>query len=147
MNFSGYPASPCTAPLFGEVEDYCLVMNGGGGFGNTGKEMELKTQSVELIASSNMEKIGLSKMDGAEDFDIGVFPIPSSSVVYFESSGESVFEMEVYNQQGKQIFKTEPNRLKRLYEIKVSTWSPGIYNSLCRNSKGETRIRRFIVKP
>lgn len=150
MNFSGYPASPCTAPLFGEVEDYCLVMNGGGGFGTTGKEQQLKIKTVELKAQTDEENNGqlhTGGIDGSEVFEIGVFPIPSSSVVYFESSGEYFFEMEVYNQQGKQVFKTEPNKSKRLYEIKVETWAPGIYNSLCRNSKGETRIKRFIVKP
>ena len=147
LSYSGYPTDPCTPPLFGEVEDYCIAMNGGSGFGTHNGVGFIKVESLQLrpVEKKELEIMAVQRTTGSENFELMVFPIPSSEKVFFQAVDAASFEIEVFNQQGKQVYRSTPGKFIEFMEVNVQDWDNGVYNALCRSKEGQTRIKRFVV--
>ncbi len=147
LSYSGYPTDPCTAPLFGEVEDYCIAMNGGGGFGQhkQGNFIKVYSQQLTAVEKKDVQYVEAQRSLGPENFELMVFPIPSSDKVFIQGIDAVQFEIEVFNHQGKQVYRSTPGSYNEFLELNVQDWESGVYNVICRSREGLTRIKRFVV--
>jgi len=142
QSFTAYPPNPCTAPLFGEVEDYCLLSNGGPGMGAndpSGQFRKMGTAVPLHAADVRMPDLLVSS------FEVLVFPNPADAVVHFRAVQS--FELELFDAQGKLTFKTDPGDPLSEHTLNVSSWKPGLYTGLARTPGGQTRVCRMLVNP
>ncbi|MBK9727243.1 MAG: HYR domain-containing protein [Saprospiraceae bacterium] len=155
MSYGNYPVSPCSSPLFGEVEDYCISMNGGTNFGPLDKSSFLSVKPIEFECAQNCEENKKRMQEQDEDilefntdlisFAVDLFPNPSSTNVSIKSKMGDIAEFEIYDNSGKMILHSDPVRTKNENSFSVKTWSNGMYTIIIRSKSAEQLIKRFIV--
>ncbi len=157
MSYSGYPVSPCTSPLYGEVEDYCILMNGANPSIHDDPSSLIQVIPVKLQCAANcheLEKNILESEDPMDldllqktylNFDVDLFPNPSSTKITIVTKTEDILDFEIYNSFGKMIYRNSESHPAKVFHIPVKEWPAGIYNIIIYNTKGEKILKRFMV--
>ena len=157
MSYTGYPASPCTSPLYGEVEDYCILMNGASEFVPENDPMPFAFNPVQLhcvgdceenekqiLDNGNSNELNIRKQDRTS-FEVDLFPNPSSNKVFAISKNEDLADYEIYNTHGKMILKSVDQKAGSEFNFSVVDWPNGIYTIIINNNVGQQLTKRFMV--
>lgn len=138
------------SPLFGEVEDYCIAMDGAVSLGSGIGVGSIRVKPEELVSKEfNRMEIADEKLTIYEDpqisFLVDLFPNPSSQAVSINSIVGEISEFEIYNSNGKLILHSDPQLTKNENLISVEDWANGIYTIIIRSKSSDQIIKRFIV--
>jgi hypothetical protein len=158
MSYLNYPANPCTSPVFGEVEDYCILMNGATSSLPENETNGIRFNPVKLHCAANCEEKNEKQSDDSnisDDlnprndkisiFDVSLFPNPSSQKVNVISNSSDLTDYEIYNNQGKMILRSVDREAGPSYAFSVGDWPNGIYTIIINNNEGKHLIKRFTV--
>ncbi|HEX5625427.1 MAG TPA: GEVED domain-containing protein, partial [Saprospiraceae bacterium] len=155
QSYTGYPPNPCHSPLYGEVEDYCISLNGGTVFGpEAGRSAISVTPSVLRVPADGVNHADKSPVNGLDErthdgwstpFDVDIFPNPTSSEVSIKALFGAIAELQIYNSQGKMVWQNGTHSVSPNLQLEVSNWSDGIYTVVLRSSDNQQIIRRFVV--
>lgn len=150
MSYSDYPPNPCFSPLFGEVEDYCIAMDGAVQLGSGIGVGSIRVKPVELVSKEfNRMEIADEKLtiynDQSISFLVDLYPNPSSQAVNINSIVGEIAEFEIYNGNGKLILHSDPQLTKNENAISVEEWANGIYTIIIRSKTSDQLIKRFVV--
>lgn len=157
MSYSGYPVSPCSSPLFGEVEDYCILMNGATANLPENEIKPVHFNSVQLHCAANcaeneksVGEINSNLFQNARQkekspFEVDLFPNPSSNEVNVVSPKDELGDYEIYDHHGKMVQRSVERKKGNAFSFSVGEWPNGIYTILLYNNTGEQLIKRFMV--
>ncbi len=138
MKIGSYPTSPCELFAFGETEDYCVHVVGGGDAPENGNSTENReSEEATELFGSNVEIAS----------DINVFPNPVGLELTVEiASNVDVVSANVYDVRGR-VYKTIPSDgLNTSIKLNVQNFAEGIYMIHVKLENGETLSEKFIVK-
>jgi hypothetical protein len=157
MSYSGYPASPCSSPLYGEVEDYCILMNGANPSLHDDPSSAIQFNPVKLQCAKHCEE-NEKRLTDTDDFidleflqipslrfDVDLFPNPSSTKITVMSKTDDILDFEIYNTFGKMVYRNADNHPAKEFSVPVKEWPNGIYNIIIYNIHGEQITKRFMV--
>ena len=80
--------------------------------------------------------------DFAPDFDITIFPNPTSDVLYIKSSFYQDITYSLYDTQGKLVFKNILTETET--QIQLNQLAPGAYSLSIHNKKEQLKNFKFI---
>lgn len=157
MSFSGYPASPCSSPLYGEVEDYCILMNGAVAALPENDPKPFAFIPVQLHCAKDCEENEKRILEYKNSGDLKIreqlnpafyvdlFPNPSSNQIRVISNSAELTDYEIYNNHGKMILKSVDRKAGNEFNFSVGDWPAGIYSIIIFNNSGGQIIKRFMV--
>ncbi|MDQ3143173.1 MAG: HYR domain-containing protein, partial [Bacteroidota bacterium] len=158
MAYGGYPAHSCSQFLYGEVEDYCIAINGGSNFKTKDPSnikfspaIELKCikdcdQSNKVGKVEELEDLNLGEVIRASKLDVRLFPNPAKELVSMELINGGAEYMTIYDANGKMVWKSSIDKDQKQVEIPVHSWKNGVYHVSIQGRNSEKLIVRFAIQ-
>lgn len=151
MSYGTYPAGECSKILYGEVEDYCISINGGTSFSN------FLNEELESFLTPNDNK----EIEIKEDYSIGtelqtyrpinplflvdILPNPANNEITLHVNQGDIQSVFIYDIYGNEVIKMQDQQ-HVTYLFDVSNWNNGVYVFVMRNTKGEQLVKRIVVQ-
>lgn len=141
MAYGGYPANPCCVFSYGEVEDYCINING-----TTITNIEKVNDPIYLTTDIDFNQdinLDLVPSDREPISEIQVYPNPASELVRFTSKSE-LDEIQILDFSGKivQTFVQPMNES----EYDISELASGAYFVHFVGKNGDTHLEKLIIQ-
>ena len=154
MAYGGYPVSACSSFLHGEVEDYCISINGG--FTNGGStgltkqttilscekncDQEIKTQ----IPNTNHAQLG--EIEFVTMSSVILFPNPANDEIKIEIQNNEFDHISIYDAKGKLVTNKELEEYFKSYKLNTKNFSNGVYHLILDTKNGEKITKRFSIQ-
>lgn len=145
MSYGSYPKDACSNILFGEIEDYCISLNGGtelkvdGSF-NQGavalKCLGICDQPDDIENISPFDPLGLI----SRPVDVRVIPNPANEEIQIQISKGQFSTMSIFNSDGKMVLK-KLNEQEFIEPINTYDWNNGIYFLLLETEQKRTNLK------
>jgi hypothetical protein len=135
MKAGSYPTSSCDIFPYGEVEDYCIYIEGGNDLTDV--------TSVEKRTQSALEAVFIG--ESIATTDVEVYPNPVSEYLTINISDiDNVSSVELYSIDGKMIHSTQNIDLRN--QINVSQFESGLYLLRVAHTNGEITTKKITIQ-
>ena len=150
MSYGSYPKDACSHILFGEIEDYCISLNGG---------TELKVDGSFHKGAVPLKCLGIC--DQPDDIanidlfdplelisrpvDVRVIPNPANEEIQIKISKGQFSTMSIFNSDGKMVLK-KLNEQEFIEPINTYDWNNGMYFLLLETEQKEQILKRFVIQ-
>ena len=118
MAYGGYPIASCSSFLHGEVEDYCISINGGlTGGSNNGLKANTTTilNCVQNCDQSVTDQIPGVTIENKGDLEFGnlssmsLYPNPADELIKIEVANAMFNNVQIFDAKGKLVFSKTYN--------------------------------------
>ncbi|MFZ1379488.1 MAG: HYR domain-containing protein [Saprospiraceae bacterium] len=155
MAYGGYPIASCSSFLHGEVEDYCISINGGlTGGSNNGLKTNTTTilNCVQNCDQSVTDQIPGVTIENKGDLEFGnlssmsLYPNPADELIKIEVANAMFNNVQIFDAKGKLVFSKTYNDFGFEKMISTRNLNNGVYHVLVNTQKGEKITKRFSIQ-
>ncbi|MBK7800855.1 MAG: HYR domain-containing protein [Saprospiraceae bacterium] len=153
MAYGGYPSNPCCTFSYGEVEDYCVIIQPQTLTGNPTSNLKSSTAAEQLKCVENcLDVLSERSIDSGADLgevtlepnnDLLIFPNPAREELQIKTFGHANGQINVFDARGRLVYTTACTGQQQI--IDVRNWSEGYYLLSLDQTNGTKMLRKFAV--
>jgi hypothetical protein len=153
MSYGGYPANPCCTFSYGEVEDYCVIIQPQTLVGNPTSNLKSSTAAEQLKCVENcLDVLNERSNELGKDFGevtqesmnpLLIYPNPVRDELQIIMDGVSNSAIKIFDARGRLVYQTLYSG--QLQTIDVRSWAEGYYLLSAEQADGRKMLRKFAV--